>query len=720
VSDSIIGRTLSHYRIAERLGAGGMGEVYLALDTKLHRNVALKLLLDSAADPNTLQRLEREAQSVAALNHPNIVTIYSVEAWEGTHFITMELIEGKTLGNVIPRGGLSMDDFFELVVGVADALIAAHQRGVIHRDLKPANIMVTKDGRAKVLDFGLAKVHESVDSYAVTRTTNQFITEAGTMLGTIPYMSPEQLKAKKADQRSDVFSLGVVLYEMCTGTRPFRAESSAEMISSILRDSPTPVSELNRQCPQGLARIVGRCLEKDPAQRYQTVVELRSDLLDVQSGIHDGTANDDKTSIAVLSFSDMSQEKSQQYFCDGLAEELINALTKITGLKVAARSSAFAYSGTGVDVREIGTKLSVDTVLEGSVRKSGNRLRITAQLINVGDGYHLWSEQYDREMKDIFAIQDEIAQQIVQSLELALTPEEKQISPRPGTQDPQAYDYYLRGRKLFYQHLRKGFELALQMFTKAIEQDPKFAKAYSGIADCCYFLNLYYDGGEASLRRADDASRQAVELGPDMAEPHASRGGVLSLLGKHDEAEVEFETAIRLGPELFEAYYLYARDCYTQGNLERAASLYGRAAEVDSDDFQSLLLLAQVCDDLGRPAPAETARRRGIEIIKQRLLTNPDDVRALYLGANGLVELGQQDKCFEWTALALSIAPDDSYVLYNVACIYSIAGKLDEALDFIDRTIQSGLTKPTWLDRDSNLDSLRALPRFQALRDKLK
>jgi adenylate cyclase len=357
--------------------------------------------------------------------------------------------------------------------------------------------------------------------------------------------------------------------------------------------------------------------------------------------------------------------------------------------------------------------------LKGSVRKSGKRLRITAQLINVGDGRHLWSEQYDREMKDIFEIQDEIAHCIVQSLEPTLSPEEEQISPGPGTLDPQAYDYYLRGRKFFYQHLRKGFELALQMFTKAIEQDPKFAKAYSGIAYCCYFLYLYYDGGDDCLRQADETSQQAVELGPDMAEPHASRGGVLSLLGKHGPAEIEFERAIRLGPELFDAYYLYARDCYAQGNLERAASLYGRAAEVDPDDFQSLLLLAQVCDDLGRPKPAETARRRGIEIVKQRLQTNPDDVRALYLGANGLVELGQPDKCLEWTALALSIAPDDSYVLYNVACIYSISGKLDEALDFLDRTIQAGLTKRAWLDRDSNLDPLRDLPRFQELRDRL-
>ena len=720
MSQTLIGQTLSHYRISGKLGAGGMGDVYVAWDTRLQRNVALKRLSESTADSRTLQRLEREAQSVAALNHPNIVTIYSVEEWDGVHFLTMELIEGKTLESVIPRGGLSMEDFFALALGIIDALHAAHSQGIIHRDLKPANVMVTKDGRVKVLDFGLAKPQLPESALAETRSNNRPITEAGTILGTIPYSSPEQLKAREVDTRSDLFSLGIVLYEMCTGRHPFLADSSAELISSILRDSPVPVTELNRQCPRKLGRVIGRCMEKDPAKRYQSTVDIRRELLELREGKSGERARDDNKSIAVLSFSDLSEKSDQQYFCDGLAEELINALTRISGLKVAARSSALAFGGEEVNVREVGSRLLVDTVLAGSVRKSGHRLRITAQLINVTDGYHLWSEQYDREMKDIFEIQNEIAMQIVSALELALSPEDKQVLPKPGTHNPQAYDYYLRGRKLFFQHLRKGFELALQMFTLAIEQDPQFAKAYAGIANCCYFLYLYYDGNEASLRRGDEASRKAIELGPDMPEPHAARGGALSLLGEHVKAEHEFDTAIGLGPELFDAYYLYARDCYVQGNLERAASLYGRAAEVDPNDFQSLLLLAQVCDDLGRHAQAESARRRGIDIVKQRLQTYPDDVRALYLGANGLIALDQPKKSFEWANLALSIAPDDSYVLYNVACIYSIAGKVNEALDYLERTIQCGLTKSTWLDRDSDLDALRDSPRFQSLRKRLE
>lgn len=696
-----------------------MGKVYVAWDGKLQRKVALKLLLDSSADPKMLQRLVREAQSVAALNHPNVVTIHSVEEWEGTHFLTMELVEGQTLENVIPRGGLSMDDFFQVAIDVTDALHAAHEKCVIHRDLKPANIMVTRDGRAKVLDFGLAKVRCSNDAFAETRSGNRPLTEAGAVMGTMPYMSPEQLKSETTDRRSDMFSLGVVLYEMCTGAQPFAAKSAAEIISSILRDSPAQVSELNRQCPPGLVRIVERCLEKDPDQRYQTAAELRKDLLELRNRVREGTANENKTSIAVLSFSDISPEKDQQYFCDGLADELINALIRISGLRVAARSSAFAINRTGNDVREIGKELSVDTVLQGSVRKSGNRLRITAQLVNASDGYHLWAEQFDREISDIFEIQNEIAQHIVQSLELTLAGDDKQILPEPGTLDPQAYDYFLRGRKLFYQHLRKRFELALQMFGQAIEQDPGFAKAYSGIANCCYFLYLYYDGGEASLRRADEVSRCSVELGPEMAEPHASRGGVLSLLGRHKEAEIEFDTAIKLGPDLFDAYYLYARDCYTQGKLEKTVALYGRAAEVDPNDFQALMLLAQVCDDLGRSAKAEAARHQGLEIIRRHLVANPDDVRALYLGANGLVILGQIDKAFEWASLALSIAPDDSYALYNVACINALGGRLQEALNLLERTVHCGLTKRMWLDRDSNLDSLRSMPQFQILCDKL-
>jgi tetratricopeptide (TPR) repeat protein len=258
------------------------------------------------------------------------------------------------------------------------------------------------------------------------------------------------------------------------------------------------------------------------------------------------------------------------------------------------------------------------------------------------------------------------------------------------------------------------------MFFQAIKHDAEFAKAYAGIADCCFFLYSYYDGGDACLRQADDASRQAIELGTNLPEAHASRGGVLSLLGRHSEAESEFETAIRLGPQLFDAYYLYARDSYAQGNLERAASLYGRAAEVNPDDYQTPLLLAQVCDDLGRPAQAESARRRGVEMIQERLVAYPDDVRALYLGANGLAVLGQMEKSLEWAALALSIVPDDSFVLYNVACIYSVAGRLDEAMEYLERTVQCGLTKSSWLDRDSQLDPLRGLPRFQALQNKLQ
>ena len=382
------------------------------------------------------------------------------------------------------------------------------------------------------------------------------------------------------------------------------------------------------------------------------------------------------TSIAVLPFSDMSPQKDQDYFCEGMTEELIHRLTRVGSLRVVSRMSVLRYKESALDIREIGRQLNVEAVLEGGVRRAGNRLRITAELTSVSEGYHLWSESYDREMKDIFTIQDEIAHNIVRSLELALSAGERRFLQSPPTTDVQAYDYYLRGRKFFYQYRRKGIELALQMYSLAIMHDAQYAAAYAGIADCHCFLFLYSGQRQVNLEQADEASRKALELAPDSPEAHSSRGGVLSLYDRHAEAEVEFEAAVRLGPDLFDAYYLYARDCFAQGKLEKAVQLYARASEVNPQDYQSPLLVAQSYEALGRPEQAEAARRRGVEIVQQRLMVSPDDVRALYMGANALAALGETEKSLEWARLALSMEPDEPMVLYNLACIWSLAGKI--------------------------------------------
>jgi adenylate cyclase len=420
-------------------------------------------------------------------------------------------------------------------------------------------------------------------------------------------------------------------------------------------------------------------------------------------------------SIAILSFSDMSPERDQEYFCDGLAEEIISRLACVKGLRVAARTSAFAFKGKAEDVRTIGKHLGVATVLEGSVRKAATQLRVTVQLIDVEDGCHLWSERYDRELKDVFAIQDEIARSIATALKITLGTEERSAISRPPATNVDAYDFYLRGRQLFYHFTRKKIEIALGLFSRAIEIDPRCARAYAGIAFCSAYLHMYGGSKESDREKADSASRMAVELDPESAEAHASRGVALSLKKDYEEAERAFESAIRLAPGLFEAYYFYARTAFVQGKLERAIVLYEKASEVNPADYQAPLLVAQSYDNLGRHREADAARRRGVRIAEAKFMLEPDDSRALYMGANGLVALGQVERGLKWTAQALALDPDEPMVLYNAACIQSLAGRIDDALDSLERAVHNGLTQKSWLEHDSNLDALRKSRRYKAL-----
>jgi adenylate cyclase len=428
-----------------------------------------------------------------------------------------------------------------------------------------------------------------------------------------------------------------------------------------------------------------------------------------------GAPVESKGSIAVLAFADLSAAKDQEYFCDGIAEEIINCLTRIKGLRVSSRTSSFAHKGKSEDMRAIGRKLGVSAVLEGSVRKEENQLRISVQLINVEDGCHLWSERYDRELKHVFAIQDEIARTIAATLKITLTAKESADIGKAPTTDLQAYDYYLRGRQFYYQYRRKGIEFALLMFFRAIEHDPGFVRAYAGMADCYSFLYLNAGSHAQHREQADVTSRKALELDPDSAESHASRGLACTLFENYADAENEFEMAIRLGPDLFEAYYFYGRTCFTQGKLEKTIQLYEKSMGINPHDYQVPLLIAQIYSDLGDEEKAEASRRRGIQAAEAKLKLNPDDTRALYMGANGLVAIGEYERGLEWARQALTIDPDEPMVLYNVACIQSLAHQYDDALDTIERAVKSGLTHKGWLEHDSNLDPLRRYPRFKKL-----
>jgi TolB-like protein/Flp pilus assembly protein TadD len=780
------GRTLSHYRLVHEIGQGGMGVVFKAFDESLGRHVALKTLpAELAGDAERLRRFQREARAVAALNHPNIVTIHSVEEAEGIHFLTMELVEGRTLDDLIPRGGMALSGFFDVAVPLAEALGAAHEKGIVHRDLKPANVMVTGEGRVKVLDFGLAKLWKQ-ESAPEDRTGGQAtrtqLKDTG-VVGTAPYMAPEVLQGKEADHRTDIFSLGILLYEMVTGERPFKGGSSAEVMSSILRDTPSPVTEVRRDLPGMLGRVIRRCLEKDPARRHQSALDVRNELEELRAtepgaavsgaaatgleargstapprgrgrrvafvavaaaalavvvialalrmrgeggasnsslplapgtpgaaGSHAGIA-----SIAILPFVNMSDDPENEYFSDGITEELINALVKVKSLKVPARTSVFALKGKQMTAQEIGRALGVQAVLEGSVRKSGETLRITAQLIGVADGYHLWSERYDRKMRDVFAIQDEISQSIVKELQVNLTPTEQRAMQKPQPRDVQAYDYYLRGLKTFHLAGRRNWESARQMFSRAIEIDPAYAPAHAGVADASAFLYMYAGSGGPDLEKAGSASARALDLAPDSAEAHASRGVALMLSKDYPAAGREFESAMRLDPKLFEAPYFYARTMWVQGKPEEAARLFELASSLRPEDYQSVALLTGVYTKLGRQAEARTTLERGATLIERHLEMEPDDVRALYLGGGMLVNQGRIEEGLGLARRALVIDPNDAGTLYNVACLYANARRYPEAIGFLEQALDAGFSQKEWIENDSDLDPLRKEPRFQVL-----
>jgi TolB-like protein/Flp pilus assembly protein TadD len=420
-------------------------------------------------------------------------------------------------------------------------------------------------------------------------------------------------------------------------------------------------------------------------------------------------------SIAVLPFADMSAERENGYFTDGMAEEIINALTTIRALRVASRTSSFAFKGTIEDIRQVGKKLDVATVLEGSVRKAGNKLRITAQLVNVADGYQLWSQRYDRDMEDVFAIQDEIAQSIVTALRVILSEDEKRAIEKVATVNVEAYDCYLRGRQFFHQFRKQSLEFARQMFNKAIEIDPTYALAYAGVADCCSVLYTNFDASDANLTNADVASRRALKLAPQLAEAHVARGLAVSLLGHHAEAETEFETAMGLNPQLFDAAYMFGRALLAQGKFEQAATVFERAAELRPEDYVVPGFLGGAYARLGRIAESQHAYRRAADAASKRLELNPDDPRALYMGGTALSRLGDSKRAKDWGAQALAISPGDATVLYNVACIYATSGENDEAITMLEKAVALGFGHWSWIENDSDFDSLHGHPRYEAL-----
>ena len=699
-----------HYELLEQLGAGGMGVVYRANDLKLGRTVALKFLpAHLGSDLQARERLIREARAASAIDHPNICTIHAVEeAEDGRIFIAMPLYEGETLAARIARGPLQWSDARQIAASLVSGLAKAHLAGIVHRDIKPANVMLTRDGVVKILDFGLARLS---DITAITRE--------GTVLGSPPYMSPEQVRGDPTDHRTDIWSAGVVLYEMVTGSRPFRGENDRAIFHAILDRDPS-MPPMDRQSAALLA-IAARCLRKSADDRYQTADEMLSELQEPEL-MAAGRRGEPVRSIAVLPFADMSPQHDQDYFCEGVAEEILTSLTHVEGLLVASRTSSFQFKGKNEDIRRIGERLNVRSILEGSVRKAGHHLRVTVQLIDVSNGYHLWSERYDRRLEDVFAIQDEIAESVARSLQLVVGRRDDAHRQAKKT-DVEAYEFYLRGRHLLHALTGRSVREAGEMFARAVEIDPTYALAHAGMADAASWLVMWIDGTDADLRRADESSQRALEIAPDLAESHASRGLALMLRRDYEKAEEQFRRAIELNPTSFEAHYYFARALFASGRYEEAIPFIRRASEMRVDDYQTIGILNLIFQKLGRVDDALVAAAECLRRTEHSLELNPRDVRALYHGAYRLFELGRPEEAFQWAERALSLEPDDPVVLYNVACVYARTGNHDRALDLLDRMTKyrsvARAASADWMANDPDLDPLRELSRFKTILSRL-
>jgi non-specific serine/threonine protein kinase len=735
----MLGRTISHYKIKSQLGEGGMGVVYEAEDTNLGRSVALKFLTPAmAGDENLLQRFQREARAASSLNHPNICTIHGIEQFESEHFIVMELLDGESLADRIRRGPLDIGSVVTLGVQIVDALESAHSKGIVHRDLKPANIFVTSRGQAKILDFGLAKINKidrlamanKADSELPTAVHQNELTEAGSTLGTVSYMSPEQARGQITDARTDLFSFGTVLYQMATGVLPFQGETSAIVFDSILNRDPTPVNQVNPSLPAELSRIIGQALEKDRDLRYQSATDLKTALKRLKrdldsspsgrhapdtSAIRRAAATLQEHSVAVLYFENLSGMKEDEYLRDGITEDITTELSKIKGLKTFSRAMVLAYRDKSVTAGQVGKELGASYVLAGSLRRAGARLRINAQLVDATTDFPLWSERYDREMEDVFEVQDEIAQKIAAALRITLSPQEQQALSAKPTENLQAYDLYLRGRNYSRRVGRQDLQFALQMYENAVALDPEFALAHAGLANVCAQYYYHFERQQQWIDRASAATQKASATGHEAPEIQCAEAWVLFANGRYADCIDKIRTALSRNPDLDGGYYVLGRALFAAGRYQEVVDMMEEALAHAGENYNTTIPVHNALGALGKKEALNNYLHREIAVYEGALKKVPEDARARVLLAGDYAMQGRFEEAKREADMAMLLRPDDTMILYNSACAFCSMNNVDDALIAIKKAWEAGFKDATWTRQDPDLTLLHGNPEFERL-----